>query len=177
MIICRDKSTLDLDETKKQLSYHLNRNYWKKYREWPYKNVKRKIIAEQFMENISKKESIDFKLFCFNGVVKFCQVISGRFSPNGVCVDMYDFSWNHLDIKEGNYPNAGDVFEKPNCMNELKDIAQKLSQNIPFLRVDFNYWNNKLYFGELTFFPFAGFIEYYPLHWGKTFGDWLKLPK
>ena len=177
IIVCNNKENLDVDNVKKELQFHLNRDYYKKAREWPYKNVDRKIICEQFMKNTDGDPLVDYKLFCFNGVPRFVMVNSDRFSKDTkLKTDIYDMEWNYMNMQDGPYPMAGDVFEKPECLEEMRFLAEKLSKGIPFVRVDFNYWNKQLYFGELTFYHSAGFESFQPKEWDNKLGEWLKLP-
>ena len=177
VIICTDKSKLDIEKTKKELQYHLSRDYYKKCREWPYKDIKRKIICEKFMENNDGSTNIEYKVFCFSGKPKFICVISDRFSDKGICVDFYTMDWSYLDIKQGEYRRAGNLFKEPKNIKELILLSEILCGNIPFVRIDFNFWNNNLYFGEITFFDSAGFEEFKPPEWSITIGEWIKLPK
>lgn len=175
VIICTDKKNFNAQKVKKELEYHYKRDYYKKLREWPYKNIKRKIICEKFMQNTNNDSLVDYKVFCFNGVPKFIMVNSNRFGEDGVKTDLYDQSWKYLGIQDGHYPMAGDIFEKPNCLNELLELSKQLSVNAPFLRVDFNYWDNKLYFGELTFYHSGGMQSFQPEEYDYILGDWLKI--
>ncbi len=173
--ICTDKSTLDVEKVRKKLNEQLKNNYYLSKREWPYKNVPRKIICERFMENDDKSNPIEYKVFCFNGVPKYILVISGRFHTEEPTMDTYNIMWEHTDLINGG-PLAGDVYPKPECFDELCRLSESLSSNTPFLRVDYNYWNNKLYFGELTFFDSAGFEKYKPEKWDYILGDLIELP-
>ena len=186
--ICSDKTNqhftdklnnqyYSFEAVRDQLKKNLKTNYYKGCREWPYKNVKRKIIAEKFMNNTNGDDLVDYKLFCFNGVPKMIMINSGRFSEEGTKTDMYNTNWEHLDMQDGHYPFAGDVFQKPDNLDEMIKIAMKLSQGIPFLRVDINVWDGELYFGELTFFHSAGFECFQPEKWDVDIGNWLTLPK
>lgn len=177
VIICRDKSNLDIEKAKKELAFHLKRDYYKKLREWPYKNVPRKIICEQFMYNNNGEKNIEYKLFCFSGIVKYILVVAGRTNKEiTTTMDTYTVEWEHINLINGNTPLAGDIFPKPACFDEMCAIAQKLSQNMPFLRVDFNVWNNKIYFGELTISDSGGFENYKPEEWDLKLGNLIKLP-
>lgn len=173
--ICTDKSTLDVEKVKKKLNEQLKRDYYLSKREWPYKNVPRKIICEKFMENHDGSEPLEYKVFCFNGVPKYILVISGRFHTEEPTMDTYNIMWEHTDLINGG-PLAGDVYPKPECFDELCRLSESLSSNTHFLRVDYNYWNNKLYFGELTFFDSAGFEKYKPEKWDYILGDLIELP-
>ena len=172
VIICRDKSKLDIEKTKKELAARLSRDYYKKLREWPYKNVPRKIICEKFMENTNNEELYDYKLLCFNGKVRIVEINSERFS--GCCKeDHFDINWNHIDVT--GKPSSGKELEKPLFFDEMVSIAELFAHNIAFLRVDFNYWNNKLYLGEFTFF-YGGSMKPFKEPWESNFGDWIELP-
>lgn len=176
VIICTDKSALNIEEAKEKLTKQLKSDYYTHKREWPYKNIPRKIICERFMENTNGDELVDYKIFCFAGIPRFTMVNSNRFGDGGVKVDMYDMQWQHMEMQDGHYPNAGDIFEKPSCFEEMCRLAKKLSKGTCFLRVDFNYWNKKLYFGELTFFHSAGLESFMPEQWDIILGSWLELP-
>ena len=176
VVICTDKSTLDIEKTREQLNNQLRIDYYCFKREWPYKNIPRKIICEKFMENTNGENLVDYKLFCFDGVPKFIMVNSNRFGEGGVHVDMYDMQWTHMEMQDGHYPNAGDIFSKPECFDEMCKLAEVLSKDTTLLRVDFNYWDNKLYFGELTFFHSAGLESFMPEKWDEILGSWVNLP-
>ncbi len=174
--ICTDKSSLDTEKVRKKLNEQLKIDYYTHKREWAYKNVPRKIICEKFMENTNGESLVDYKLFCFNGIPKFVMVNSNRFGKEGVKVDMYDMQWKHMEMQDGHYPNAGDIFVKPDCFDEMCKLAEILSKDTSSLRVDFNYWDNKLYFGELTFFHSAGLESFMPEKWDEILGSWVNLP-
>lgn len=177
VIICRDKSKLDIEKVKKDLNFRLKRNYYKKHREWPYKDISRLILCEKYMSNENEAPEIDFKFFCFNGIPRIVRINSGRFSEQGMLIDYYDMNWKHQNIVFNDEPSAGDIYPKPKQFYEMKELASELSQKIPFLRVDFNYWNNTIWFGELTFYDEAGVATIYPNEWNQLLGSWIKLPK
>lgn len=175
VVICRDKATFDKESAKTRLNASLKQCIYKHLKEWPYKNVKHRIIAEVFIETQEYQDLPDYKFFCFNGEPKLCQVIAGR--DNVMTVDFYDKEWTHQPFHEPkNYPFSGQEYNKPKCLDEMWNLATKLSQNQPFLRVDFYEINNKIKFGELTFFPTSGFGGFDPKEWDYTFGSWIKLP-
>lgn len=175
--ICTDKSTLDVEKVRKKLKYQLKSDYYLRKREWPYKNVPRKLICEKYMENDDKSSPIEYKVFCFNGIPKYINVISGRFVNKEITIDTYDENWNLTNLTKGGHFHSTNIFEKPIFYNEIIEIAKKLSSNTPFLRVDFNFWNGKIYFGELTLYDSAGFEKYEPEEWNYILGDCLTLPK
>lgn len=177
VVICTDKQSMDIEEIRKKLSIQLKQDYYMRKREWPYKNIPRKIICEKYMENANGEKPIDYKVFCFNGNPKLVMINRDRFTGEPSTFDMYDMEWNHLDMQSGNDPMAGDVFVKPEQLDELKNLSKILSNGIPFVRVDFNYWDKKLYFGELTFFHAAGLEGFKPEKWDDVLGDWIRLPE
>lgn len=177
IVICKDKSNFDFDAAKKKIKKSLKRDYYFIHREWPYKNVPKRIIAEVYMEDRETEELRDYKFFCFDGEVKAMFVATDRQKKGEeVKFDFFDEYYNHLPIKQG-HPNATVLPVKPQCFEEMKDLASKLSQGIPHLRVDFYEVNGKIYFGELTFFHFTGMVPFVPEEWDKIFGDWIDLPK
>ncbi len=173
VVICTDKKSFDFVAAKKRIEKALKLNYFYFTREWPYKNVEPQIIAEQFMVDESGEELKDYKIYCFNGEPKFTQVIYGRFGTP--CKNVYDTSWNYMPMASHfpTDPNAN--IPKPEKYEDMLKYAAKLSTGIPFLRVDFYVINGKIYFGELTFFPGSGLIEYEPEEWNMIMGDWINL--
>lgn len=163
-------------EVVQELKRRLQIDYYKYFREWPYKNIPRKVICEKYMENTNEDALVDYKLFCFNGIPKLIMINSNRFQDSGVKTDMYDMEWNHLDMYDGHYPYAGDIFEKPTELNEMINLSSNLSENIPFVRIDFNVWDRSLFFGEFTFYHNAGMERFSPEVWDKILGEWLVLP-
>ena len=154
----------------------MNRNFYWWEREWPYKSVKPRIIAEQYMEDAATAELRDYKFFCFNGEVKALFIATERQKEGEeVKFDFFDADFNHLPVRQG-HPNAQIAPEKPVTFAEMKRLATKLSEGIPHVRVDFYEVNGKIYFGELTFYHFGGAVPFEPSEWDKTFGDWITLP-
>lgn len=176
LCICKDKSTFDIQSAKKKLGKSLVTDYYLASREWPYKNVSRKIIAEKYMEDSKTKELRDYKFFCFNGVVKALFVATDRQNKStDTKFDFFDAEYNHLNFTHG-HPNALQIPEKPKNFELMKQLAAKLATNIPHVRVDFYEINGKVYFGEMTFFHHSGFVPFRPEIWDKKFGSWLELP-
>lgn len=176
VVICKDKTTFNIDKAKSILERSLKQDIYTSLKEWPYKNVKKRIIAEEFIE-IDNGELKDYKLFCFNGIPRYCQVIAGR-ETDITTIDWYDREWNHQHFHEPkDYPFSEKGHSRPRCLDEMWNIATKLSQGQPFLRVDFYEISNKIKFGELTFFPTSGFGGFKPIEWDYKLGEWIKLPK
>ena len=174
IVICKDKNKLNIEDTKKLLRKTLKKNYYLQNREFPYKNVVPRIIAEQYMVDESGYELKDYKVFCFGGVAKYCQVVEGRGSI--MTADFYDRNWEHMPFHQPQkYPFASHLHNKPSCLSLLWNFAETLSNDIPFVRADFYIINNHIYFGELTFFPASGTGGIYPKDWDYTFGSWIEL--
>lgn len=176
LVICKDKTTLDRKKAIDKLKKSLQNDFYMAAREWPYKNVPRRIIAEQYMEDEKTKELRDYKFFCFNGVPKALFVATERQNREEPYFDFFDMEFNHLEMKHG-HPNAPHLPEKPKCFEEMKVIAAKLSEGYPHLRVDLYEVNGKVYFGELTLFHHTGMVNFEPASWDDTFGSWIDLPK
>lgn len=176
LVICRDKSRLDKKAAEKKIGRSLKKNFFLVGREWPYKDVKPRIIAEKFMEqNADTHELNDYKFFCFNGVVKCFKVDFDRYSRHRA--NYYDKDANLLPFGEVVCPpNPDKKPELPGNLDTMIQFAEDLSADVPFLRVDFYSINGQIYFGELTFFPASGFGKFVPSHWDLTLGGWLELP-
>lgn len=176
LVICRDKSKFDYKFAKKKINKSLKRNYFWQGREWPYKNVKPRIIAEKYMEDPQTKDLKDYKFFCFNGEPQFLFIATDRASKTEETkFDFYDIKFNHLPFTNG-HPNSKKCIDKPQTFNEMIRLVSILSKDIPHVRVDFYEIAGKLYFGELTFSHWSGFMPFQPPEWDKKIGDWLILP-
>lgn len=174
IVIVKDKSKLDIKEAKKKIEDALKYNFFYIGREWPYKNINPRIIAEEYMEDNTDKELKDYKFFCFDGVVRAMFVASDR-GAGDTKFDYYDTEFNHLDLIQ-HYPNNKNRIKKPINFGKMKELAKIISKGFPHVRVDFYEVNGKVYFGELTFYHFSGFQPFYPNRWDEIFGEWLKLP-
>ena len=174
LVICRDKSKFDKNAAKKKITKCLKRNYYSIFREWPYKNVTPQIIAEKYMEDTSTTSLNDYKLMCFNGKVKCSFVCSER--TDHLKVTFFDLDWKRLPF-ERHYPASKKIIPRPESYNKMIELAEILSKDIPFVRIDFYEINGKLYFGEFTFFPGSGFEEFRPEKWDLILGEWINLPK
>ena len=176
MVICRDKDALNLEEVKMGLKRGLSEDYFPISREYAYKGIPRKIIAEEYMEDSLTKELRDYKFFCFDGVPKIFFIASGR-QKGEECVtfDFYDMNFNHLPITNG-HPNSKEPLECPKCFKEMIELAKILSQGIPHVRVDFYEANGRVYFGEFTFSHWGGLMPFKPDEWDKILGEWITIP-
>ncbi|MBQ8320985.1 MAG: glycosyl transferase [Clostridia bacterium] len=177
LVIVKDKNNLDKAAAKEKIEKCLKRNFYYAGREWPYKNVKPRVLAEEYMEDSKTEELRDYKFFAFNGKVKALFIASERQKENEETkFDFFDAEYNHLPVRNG-HPNAEVPPEKPENFEKMKKLAEKLSEGIPHLRVDFYEVDGKIYFGELTFSHWSGMVPFEPEEWDKTFGDWIELPK
>lgn len=177
IVICSDKTKLDIDKAKKTLAKGLKTSYYYRNREWPYKDVKPRIICEKYMVDESGYELKDYKWFCFDGKVKALFIATDRTNANEETkFDFFDENFNHLPLTNG-HPNSSKKLQKPIGFEKMKNLATVLSKGIPHLRVDFYDINGKIYFGELTFFHWSGMMPFEPEEWDYTFGSWINLPK
>ena len=179
MYICKDKSKLtkkQINAIRKNLAKGLKQDYYLTGREWPYKNVPRKIIAEKYMVNDENKGLTDYKFMCFNGKVNCCFVCTDRFIEDGLKITFYDTNWEIMPFRR-HYPQSNEPIAKPVNYEKMVKIAEQLSKDIPFVRTDFYEINGELYFGELTFYPASGFEEFIPHTGDEILGKWIQLPE
>ena len=174
-MIVKDRSQLDKAAAREKITAALHQNFYYIGREWPYKHVEPRVIAEPYIEDKETGELRDYKFFCFDGQPRLMYIAAGRTEGN-TTFDFYDLEFNHLDIKQ-KYPNAVSLQKKPNGFSEMIELSKKLSKGFKHLRVDFYEANEKVYVGELTLYPMSGFLPYQPRKWDKIFGDWLKLSR
>lgn len=175
VVICKDKGTFDFEVAKKKLKKSLLTDSYKVSREWPYKNVKRCIIAEPYMEDSATGELRDYKFFCFNGEPQALFVASERQRKEEPCFDFFDMDYNHLNLR-CSHPQADVPPQKPQSFDEMIRLAKILSKEFIHVRVDLYEINGRPYFGELTLYHWEGLMPFYPEEWNYTFGSWLKLP-
>lgn len=175
VVICRDKNKFNFDAAKIKLEKSLKKDAYMVSREWPYKNVPRRIIAEEYMEDKKTGELRDYKFFCFDGEPKALFVASERQKRDEPCFDFFDAEYNHLDLR-CSHPLADTPPEKPEAFDEMLELAKKLSKGFPHVRVDLYEINGKPYFGELTLYHWEGLMPFCPESWNDTFGSWLQLP-
>lgn len=175
LVICRDKSQLDLKAARKKINYFMKRRYFSQNREWPYKNVKHRIIAEQYMEDSSSEQLYDYKFFCFGGTVKCMKVDFDRFKEHHA--NYFDKNGQLLGFGEIICPPKFDQeIELPGNFTQMIDYAEQLTAGRPFLRADFYDVNGQVYFGELTFYPASGMGPFTSEEWDYKLGDWIHLP-
>ena len=170
-IICHDKNKLDINNAKKKLNKWMKKNWYWFGREWPYKNVKPRIICEKYISEGTEIPD-DYKIMCFNGEPKCIQLHKGRFTNH--LQDFYTTDWKLMKLNQG-LPSTNGLQERPSKLDEMLDLSRTLSKGFKHIRVDFYYVNKKLYFGELTFFDGSGFYPFEPEEYDYLLGGWINL--
>ena len=176
VVICKDKAKLDRAAVIQKLQRGKKYSGFWYGREWPYKNVRPRILAEEYLEEPDTGELRDYKLMCFNGEVRCSFVCSNRFSNAGLNVTFYDRTWQVMPF-ERKYPASKTPIPQPQNYERMIALAEKLSKNFPFVRVDFYECRGKIYFGELTLYPGSGLEPFFPEEWDERLGALLTLPK
>ena len=171
-VICKDKSAFKLPL--KKLKTSLARNYFYGKREWVYKNIEPLILIDRLLDDGIHKELRDYKFWCFDGKPQYMYItIKGK----DVFENFYDMNFNPVDINHGFKRNVPE-FERPEAFDEMKSLCTKLLDglNIPFVRVDFFYVNKQIYFGEFTFYDWAGLRPFADKAWDDRLGQLIHLP-
>lgn len=176
-VVVNDRNQIDIPSLKRRMEFYKRQSYFKTNREYPYKDVPHRIIAEQFLINGADSELKDYKFFCFNGKAEYCQLIADRTVDE--TIDFFDRDWIHQDFIGLNpkVRHASVLASKPDNYDEMLEVADKLAQAIvqPFVRIDLYNVNGKIYFGEITFFPNSGTGKFRPVEWDKRFGEMITL--
>jgi len=166
-----DKNKDNFENILKHIKKDLKRNYFYVWREWPYKDIKPKILIEEYITDESSYELKDYKFFCFNGEPLYLYIASDRFSNSSkIHFDFFDIDFNRLNIKN-KYENSKKDFIKPENYDKMVDICRVLSKNIPHVRIDLYNKNGQIYFGEFTFYHFSGMVNFEPDEWDYLLGD------
>ncbi len=177
IVICREKASLDRDKAVSRLKAHMDRDSFSFGREWPYRSVKKKIIAEELLSDPEHKDLIDYKIYCFNGEPAYFQIIQNRSIKE--TLDFYDLEWNRMPfsglvaVEKGS--QNGPLIEKPRNLSIMTDIARELAKGTRFVRIDLYNIEGKIYFGEFTLYPKSGFGVFVPEEWNRKMGDLIKL--
>ena len=175
VVICQDKNSLDRNTTINKLRKSMNQDIYTSLREWPYKNVPHRIIAEKLLEiDPVTKDVPDYKFYCFNGIPKVLLIATNRFTKHNF--DYYDMSFNRLPITSNVGDNSPIQHNKPKRFEEMCCVVQKLCDGFAHVRVDLYYSNDKVYFGELTLYDSSGFDNLSSDIVDNEWGDWIKLP-
>lgn len=173
VIVCRDKNTFDFDNAFKKLDKCIKRNYYEQSRERPYKSIKPRIFAEQFISNKDENELVVYKFFNFNGKPRIIQTIQGDKTEKET-IDYFDTEWKLLDLRQ-NFPNSKVPKSKPIHLDEMIQLSEKLSYGFPFIRVDFYDTADGVKFSEFTLYTDAGIEKFHPEKWDTILGEWIKL--
>lgn len=176
VVICRDKSVFDISAAKQKLNRHMKNDFFNFGREWAYKGIKPRVIAEQLLQHNYGGLPEDFKLMCFNGTVRCSFVCSDRGSNSGLKVTFYDREWKKLPFIR-HYPESPVAIAKPYRYDLMIELSERLARDMPFCRVDCYEVDGKVYIGEMTLYPGCGFEEFDPQQWDNNIGSWLVLPK
>lgn len=175
VIVCSDKSKLNFRKAKKYLKSRMKRNFYWGGREWPYKNIKPRIIAEKYMVDQRSEELADYKFFCFDGKAKALYVATDR-GIGKTKFDYFDMEFNHMPFQQY-YPNSDKEIKKPKKFKEMVELAEILAEGMKHVRIDFYEVNGEIYFGEFTFYHFSGVRKFIPNKYDKLFGDWININK
>lgn len=176
VIVFDKEKNIDIKKLKRIFDRRIRKNYYINNREWPYKNVLPRIIAEPYLEDTIDKELRDYKFFTFNGEPKVLYIAQGRGKDEETVADFFDMEFNHLPFTI-DHDMSSQIPHPPINFELMKQLAAKLSKGTPQLRVDFYEVNGKIYFGELTFFHCSGLVDFHPEKWNEVFGDWVILPE
>lgn len=176
VVICKDKAEFDIEAARAKINKGLGRNYYWIAREWPYKNVKPRVIAEKYIESNASGGLKDYKFFCFDGDVKALFVASDRYDKSEeLKFDFFDGDFNYIEAYNG-HPSSNGHVEKPENFEEMKKIASKLSKGFPEVRIDLYSVDGKIFFGEYTFFSNSGLVPIEPESFDLELGSYIKLP-
>lgn len=175
-IICRDKTTLNIEETKSKLKDFLSMAEASAGREWAYGGSSKRIIIEQLLEDPSNQDLgvSDYKFLCFGGEPKYIVYDKDRFSDHKR--NFYNVDWNYVSV-DSDVGCFGDVVEKPKNLGRMIEIARQLSKDFPAVRVDLYNIDGQIYFGELTFYPWSGYVQFSPDEFDIELGDYFALPE
>ncbi len=174
VVICKDKRCFDKIAAINKLESALKRNAFWYGREWPYKHVSPQIIAEKYLESDDQTEGLrDYKFHVFNGKTGIILVCGNRFEKGAPSYDFFDRMWNHLDISRPGCCNSSTEIPEPQMLEEMLHVAELISQDIPFCRVDFYLSGEQIYLGEITFYPTSGFTPFIPDKWDERIGEYL----
>lgn len=170
--VCRDKQQFDFERVRQVMMANLHCNYFYPGREWPYKNIKPRIIADRYLDDHTGKELRDYKFLCFNGkpTYMYCTIKGANIFEN-----FYDMQFRPVMIDHG-FPRHQPEFERPKNFELMKELATKLSEDIPFVRVDFFDVDDKVYFGEFTFYDWGG-LRPFGGDWDQRLGELIQLPQ
>lgn len=175
LVICRNRKEINYSEIEKKIKESLKKNYYWSGREWPYKNIKPRILAEKLMGENEKKGLRDYKFFCFSGIPKMLYVSEGLENHATANISFYDLHGNEMPFYRKDYKPFGKKLTLPDNFPEMVEVAEKLARFVdnPFVRIDLYSVDNQIYFSEITFSPCGGNIPFEPEEWDKRLGEWI----
>ena len=174
VVVCKNRAEFNFEEAKSKLRSSLaGCSGYNVYLEWPYKDVERKIFAEEYLED-ETGGLMDYKFMCFNGEPKFVHICPDRNTGGQIHFDYYDLEWNKLPFTI-EHPNSDVIVPQPKSFNKMLEYAKILSAGIPLSRIDFYEVKGKPYFGEITFYPYSGLEKFDKEEWNLKLGNWINL--
>ncbi|MGI5977404.1 MAG: ATP-grasp fold amidoligase family protein [Candidatus Limivicinus sp.] len=178
LVICRDKSKFDIASARRKINSCLRHNYFWGMREWPYKDVKPRIIAEQYIGD-SSGNLRDYKFFCFNSEPKFIYLSEGLENHSTAKISFFDLNGNQMKFHRSDFKPFNSEIKMPENFNQMLELSRKLARyvNNQFCRLDFYSVNSCIYFSEITFYPCGGMLPFEPEEWDYRLGSWIKLPE
>ena len=179
LVVCRDKAALNKEKAREKIEKSLQRNFFTISREWPYRDIPPKIIAEQYMEDENPALGLtDYKFFCFNGEPKLLYVSEGLENHATAKISFFDMEGKLMPFHRSDFAPMSEETRMPDSMPQMAQIAEKLARQVdcPFVRIDLYSICGKIYFSEVTFFPCGGMLPFSPAHWDDILGQWIKLP-
>lgn len=171
IVICQDKNKFDKNAARNKINNHLKKNAYYTYREWPYKNVKPRIICEEFISQTNNVPD-DYKILCFHGQAKLIELHKDRFGDHKQ--DFYDVNWQKTTISQ-DYSTSKQIYEKPKPLAEMIQLSEKLAANIKHVRVDWFVVQDKIYFGEITFYDGGGMTAFDDIKDDYLLGSWINI--
>ncbi len=175
VIICKNKDNFDFTYAKSKIGKALKYNHYYRSLEWAYKYIPPRIIIEPFLSEDGVSPPIDYRVYCFNGNPHFIHLTLNKFGDRKVL--FLDKNWDPIPIGRKGLNLYGQMINKPSCLAQMMDAAEKISQGYPFLRIDFYVVKDTLYLGECTFYPAEGLKEFYPMYWNQKFGEMIDTSK
>jgi len=174
VVICKDKKTFNLQAAKEKLDKCLRRDYYLVCREWPYKNVRRCVFAEQYMEDQTFDDLADYKFICINGKPEIMYI---TVKADDVWENFYDMDFQPINFSHGRKLYSRKPISEPEQFELMKEVTQVLAEDVPNVRIDFYVIKGKLYFSEYTFYDWAGYAKIQPESWDMKLGDLMILPQ
>jgi hypothetical protein len=178
LVICRDKSKLNKEAARQKIEQCMKRNYYWSGREWPYKNVKPRILAETYMDDENAVAGLtDYKFFCFNGKPEMLYVSQGLEDHATASISFYDMEGREMPFHRRDFKPIEGELTLPSNFVEMQETAEKMAKEVdcPFVRIDLYSVRGRMYFSEVTFSPCSGMLPFEPKEWDAKLGDWLTL--